>query len=307
MSAWFKCFPERILDSYDKLDSDQRAAAYTLTMLIYQHDGPLTLSEANLAGRCGFALRKYRRIIHELMALGKFYITPAGALSNERADELLEHRRAARDFGSVGGKKRAANATRKRDANRLQEEFIACQKQSGDGKDNTNNDGGQGSLGFGFKYKDRDSSEAKASGAEAPPDDPEKTDREFVWNVGKALLIDAGVDKKSAGSTIGELVKRKGVAETKRIIIAAQAKPLLEAKSYVWKIIHGDARPPMADRPTIALCRLGDFSWDHDWTTHENFVLEGERRVPLGRDLTAAEQAVVDRAVARNLDNRRAA
>ena len=307
MSAWFKCFPERILNSYDTLDSDQRSAAYTLTMLIYQHDGPLHLSESTLAGRCGFNMRKYRRVIGELIALGKFYVTPSGGLCNERADEQLELRRSARDFGSIGGKKRAANAAAKRQSKKIDHEQIGVQFQNTNEKPPTNKESAQGSLGFGFKYIEEDYSVPKGTGAEAPSAMPEQTDREFVWNVGKALLIEAGVDRKAAGSTIGELAKRKGIPEAKRIIVAAQAKPPLEAKSYLWKIIHGDAPTPAASRPTVALCRVGDFRWCHDWTTGENFTIDAEGKRPLGRDLTAEERAEVSRAVDAAQTMRRAA
>jgi hypothetical protein len=302
MSAWFKCFPERILESYDTLDSDQRAAAYTLTMLIYQHDGPLRLSEATLAGRCGFNLRKYRRVLGELQALGKFYTTPSGSLSNERADELLEQRRAARDYGSEGGKKRAANARSKK----IDQEQKHDQFSNGEGKSAQNNDNGQGSLGFGFKYKEGDSSEAKASGAEAP--------QPSHWDVMAAALAEqSGSTPKTERAFLGllarELKNHGGDDAFREIILAALTEQPADLKPWLRKAVaHRKANgPPKAARPTIALCRLGDLSWNHDWTTHENFTIVDGRRVPLDHPLTAEEQAVVDRQVARNLDNRRAA
>jgi len=248
MSAWFKCFPRRIMTSYSALTSDQKACAYTLTMLIYDHDEPLRLPESMLAGACGFNVRKFRRILGELVALGKFYIAPSGAIGNELADELLEQRRSAKETGSAGGKKRAANAKRIADQLAIDQQSIDNQLSKLSEKEPENNGTDQGPLGKAFNHKDIEvekNSEAKASGADAPSEPP--TIRAQIWAVGRPMFEKAGTDKKAAGAVIGKLIKQKGEAEALSIITAMRAAPPMDPEEYLWGIIHGKRQPAIDD------------------------------------------------------------
>lgn len=240
MSAWFKCFPRRIMTSYSALDSDQKACAYTLTMLIYDHDEPLRLPESMLAGACGFNVRKFKRVLNELVALGKFYIAPSGAIGNELADELLDQRRSAQETGRAGGKKRAANAARIANQLAIDEQSIDNQLSKDSEKTKEDNGTNQGPLGKAFNHKDIEvekNSEAKASGADAPSEP--LSVKAQIWAVGRPMFEKAGTSKAAAGAVIGKLIKVKGEIEALSIITALRADAPMDPEEYLWAVIHG--------------------------------------------------------------------
>ena len=285
MSGWFKCFPRRILKSYDALNSDQKAAAYTLTMLIYDHDEPLRMSESMLAGACGFNVRKYRRVLAELIALGKFYVAPSGAIGNELADELLAQRESARETGRAGGHKRVANAKAK--ANVLPIDLQSIDNQNGKLSEKSNEDKGpnQGTLELAFNHKEVDTSLAKAK--EGP------TAREIIYNTGKALMARQGVDAKAAGSVLGQLRKVKGEAEAARIISNIGANPKLDVHDYLWGVING--KPVRAlETSNVMPVTLSDGGWLYDATNNELFRIEDDRKVRRAGALSQADRAAID-------------
>lgn len=285
MSGWFKCFPRRILKSYDALNSDQKAAAYTLTMLIYDHDEPLRMSESMLAGACGFNVRKYRRVLAELVALGKFYISPSGAIGNELADELLAQRESARETGRIGGHKRVANAKAK--ANVLPIDQQSIDDQNGKLSEKANEDKGtnQGTLGLAFSHKEEDTSLAKAK--EGP------TAREIIYNTGKAILARQGIDAKAAGTVLGKLLKVKGELEAARIISSIGASPKIDIHDYLWGIINGKPARPL-ETSNVMPVTLSDGGWLYDATNNELFRLEGDRKVQRPGAISQADKTAID-------------
>jgi len=285
MSAWFKCFPRRILKSYDALNSDQKAAAYTLTMLIYDHDEPLRMSESMLAGACGFNVRKYRRILAELIALGKFYVAPSGSIGNELADELLAQRESARETGRVGGHKRVSNAKAKANVLPIDSQSIDNQKAILSEKPNEDNGTNQGTLELAFNHKEEDTSLAKAK--EGP------TAREIIYNTGKALMARQGVDVKAAGTVLGKLVKVKGEAEAARIISEIGASPKLDIHDYLWGVINGKPARPL-ETSNVMPVTLSDGGWLYDATNNELFRLDGARKIQRPGAMSEADQTTID-------------
>jgi hypothetical protein len=79
---------------------------------------------------------------------------------------------------------------------------------------------------------------------------PLAADREFIWNVGKGLLTEAGATTAEAGALIGALVKRRGLAEAKTLVLSMRANPPVDVRSYVAAILHG-RKPvqPVDDEP----------------------------------------------------------
>jgi hypothetical protein len=79
---------------------------------------------------------------------------------------------------------------------------------------------------------------------------PLQADREFVWSVGKGLLTEAGATTAEAGALIGALVKRRGLAEAKALVLSMRANPPVDVRSYIAAILHG-RKPvqPVDDEP----------------------------------------------------------
>jgi hypothetical protein len=83
---------------------------------------------------------------------------------------------------------------------------------------------------------------------------PLQADREFVWSVGKGLLTEAGASTAEAGALIGALVKRRGLAEAKTLVLSMRANPPVDVRSYVAAILHGrKPAQPVDDEPAHPL------------------------------------------------------
>lgn len=213
-----------LLRDTQKLNAEAFGAYHAILYALWGSQGELPLDSETLCRIARVKPSKWEKVWEKLVG---YFEVDGTIIRQKRVTKTLEKvsKKVATNAanGSAGGKAKALKDKEKALANaKANATPKSCQSKS-----KTNSPYGEGS-------------EAKASGADAPPD-PEQQDRDFVWNVGKDLLIKTGADKKSAGSTIGALVREKGLHDAKRIIITAQAKPPLEAKSYIWKIINGDS------------------------------------------------------------------
>jgi uncharacterized protein YdaU (DUF1376 family) len=101
------------LDGMLGLSLEERGAFNTVLDLIYDRGGPVPDDARWLAGWMGCSVKKWLILRERLVALGKLYVTPEGALSNGRAEIELERAAAARrtvaESGAKGGRKRAEN------------------------------------------------------------------------------------------------------------------------------------------------------------------------------------------------------
>lgn len=155
--------------------------------------------------------------------------------------------------------------------------------------------------------KEKNSEEAKASSAAAPPavSHWELCVHAICAQTGKTPATERGY----LGLLRKDLAGFGGEDALREIITDALSRDRIDLKGWLRDAVNRRKAAARANpaRPTVALCRLGEFRWCHDWSTGENFTTEGDRRIPIGRNLTDAESAEVVRAVDAAQTMRRAA
>jgi uncharacterized protein YdaU (DUF1376 family) len=115
MVAFYK---HNIADWHDgtcALSDSEYRVYHVVCMLIYQNEGPVTHHERGLAGTCNMHWRKFRCALSGLIEKG--LITELdGRLSNARALRELSYLAQDRFNGASGGRHKAANALKNKDA-----------------------------------------------------------------------------------------------------------------------------------------------------------------------------------------------
>lgn len=100
--AYFKLYPADFLLGTETLKDDQFAAYTKILCKIYMQGRPIEMAE--LKGLLG-TVRKVKRIVSELIEIGKIYLTKDGRISNKRCDTEIERRQEAYKRQVAGGKK----------------------------------------------------------------------------------------------------------------------------------------------------------------------------------------------------------
>jgi uncharacterized protein YdaU (DUF1376 family) len=104
MVAFFKHDIPAWMDGTEALDDGPYRAYHVICQLIYQCEGPVTLNEHGIAGRCKQSIRSFRANLKVLLDLGKLTLSD-GRLTNSRAEKELEKICENRVNASEGGKK----------------------------------------------------------------------------------------------------------------------------------------------------------------------------------------------------------
>tara|TARA_B100000678_G_scaffold290340_1_gene303031 strand:- start:2330 stop:3379 length:1050 start_codon:yes stop_codon:yes gene_type:complete len=110
MSAYYKRFPENILDATTGVQwtLETRGAYGLIIDLIFRFDGNLPDDPQYVAGLLKCSVRKWKSIREFLISEGKIR-TEGGIISNKTADNLLEERRSSRDKNVENGRKGGKN------------------------------------------------------------------------------------------------------------------------------------------------------------------------------------------------------
>src|SRR6266516_7358991 len=113
MVAFYKHDIPAWMDGTEGLTDGAYRAYHVIVQLIYLNEGPITLNEHGIAGRCRQSLRGFRRNLKELLTNGKLTLVN-GRLRNSRADQELEKidesRMHAVNGGINSGKSRNSHA-----------------------------------------------------------------------------------------------------------------------------------------------------------------------------------------------------
>lgn len=102
MVAWFKRDVPAWMDGTEELTDGEYRAYDVICNLIYLREGPISLNEKGIAGRCNQPPRTFRKHLEGLVAKGKLAID-SGKISNERASLELEKLGKSRETSSKGG------------------------------------------------------------------------------------------------------------------------------------------------------------------------------------------------------------
>tara|TARA_R110000868_G_scaffold192957_1_gene437590 strand:+ start:66 stop:890 length:825 start_codon:yes stop_codon:yes gene_type:complete len=175
-------------------------------------------SDAHLAAVLGYNPRTVRPLMRELLEAGVYDVEDGFAVSRRLKRESYRSQINAIS-GSNGGRKTSRiNALARKS---LKQTLKPSLKP---------------------KIPDTDtvvSKEETTAAKAAKEASPLQLDREFVWGVGKGLLTEAGASTAEAGALIGALVKRRGLAEAKALVLSMRANPPVDVRSYVAAVIHG--------------------------------------------------------------------
>lgn len=93
------------MDGTEALSDGAYRAYHVICQLIYLNEGPITLNERGLAGRCNQSARGFRKFLAELIGAGKLSLDEDGRLDNVRAEAELDKVYGNRRNASEGGKK----------------------------------------------------------------------------------------------------------------------------------------------------------------------------------------------------------
>lgn len=181
MVAFYKHDIPAWMDGTENLTDGAYRLYHVVCQLIYLNEGPITLNEHGIAGRCRQSIRTFRANLKELIDARKLVLSE-GRLANSRAEKELEKVGENRVNAGKGGKKSSEN-------------------RSSQSKALKNNDARQAALEYGSSLKDKtrlDDSEPNGSGAGAPadllggfrpPEGPAPSDPDY-W---RKLAFSAGV------------------------------------------------------------------------------------------------------------------
>jgi len=113
MVGWFKHDIPAWMDGTEGLDDGPYRVYHVVCQLIYLAEGPITLNEHGIAGRCKQSIRSFRTNLKILLDGGKLTLSD-GRLANSRAEKELEkvgeNRVNAREGGIKSGEARNASA-----------------------------------------------------------------------------------------------------------------------------------------------------------------------------------------------------
>lgn len=113
MVAWFKHDIPAWMDGTEGLDDGPYRAYHVICQLIYLNEGPISLNEVGIAGRCKQHILAFRRNLRTLIDLGKLHLID-GRLSNDRAATELQSVANHRATSAKGGRGSAGVAKRSR-------------------------------------------------------------------------------------------------------------------------------------------------------------------------------------------------
>lgn len=91
------------MDSTEGLDDGAYRVFHVVIQMIYQHGGPVKLSERGLAGRCNQPRPTFRKNLETLIAIGKLELID-GKYTNKRAQNELERREEVSKSKAEAGK-----------------------------------------------------------------------------------------------------------------------------------------------------------------------------------------------------------
>lgn len=95
------------LHGYRGLTLEQRGAYTTLLDLIYDCGGPIDFNERWIAGHLDVTVNRAKKLVAELLALRKIYLTPRGQISNHRCDTEIENAlKISKKRAESGGKRK---------------------------------------------------------------------------------------------------------------------------------------------------------------------------------------------------------
>lgn len=248
MVAFYKHDIADWMDGTEALDADEYRAYHVVCQLIYLNEGPITLNEKGIAGRCNQSPRLFRRVLDKLVSIGKLRIID-GKLSNARAEAELKQVEANRKNAAKGGGK----------PKKLAEHVASLPEDGANSKNDgakplNNNEPKKAPLNKISSLRDKtdDSvSEAKAS----------STERGTEWDETRTSLFGGGRQwlqkhsKRSENSTrslIGRWLKLTG--DDAEAVLAAVRKArdahVAEPVSFIEGILKGanDAAPDWSAR-----------------------------------------------------------
>jgi hypothetical protein len=111
MVAFYKHDIPAWMDGTERLSDGAYRAYHIICQLIYLHEGPITLNERGIAGRCNQRLDRFRRYLAELVDAGKLRIVD-GKIDNGRAESELARINSNRNGISRGHRGRVEAHTR---------------------------------------------------------------------------------------------------------------------------------------------------------------------------------------------------
>jgi hypothetical protein len=236
MVAWYMHDIPAWMDGTESLDDGAYRVYHVVCQLIYFNDGPITLHEHGIAGRCNMHILSFRKHLKTLLDLGKLTQTD-GRLSNNRAATELERVHNRRLTSAKGGRasagvRKTLNGSQHHNAlkNSDQPSSTLFEQQHHKKRvEESREDKNQDATPNGVPAGELDLGQA----APAKPPNPQRSDPETeLFQRGREIL------GKSAGGLINQLLKAKGKPELARAameVAATKENP----REYIGAILRG--------------------------------------------------------------------
>jgi len=87
------------MDGTEALSDGEYRAYHVICQLIYLHEGPITLNERGIAGRCRQRLEDFRRYLKQLQDAGKITVDDGKICNGRCHSELIPILRVADSLG----------------------------------------------------------------------------------------------------------------------------------------------------------------------------------------------------------------
>lgn len=103
MADWYRHDIPSWMDGTETLSDNAYRAYHVILQLIYLHEGPITLNERGIAGRCNQSVRTFKKSLQELIGFRKLTLQN-GKLDNERSETELQILKTNRENAGKGGR-----------------------------------------------------------------------------------------------------------------------------------------------------------------------------------------------------------